>query len=131
MDPGERARLGDVRRRVVARDHRYPQRRSRRLRPEADGERLRALDEQHPHDHAHAAEQGSDRERGVESDARRADGVGSRCHGSATDDNLPKPPAGLGYSWSQVSGPGTVQFVDASSAATDASFSAPGTYVVQ
>jgi hypothetical protein len=42
-----------------------------------------------------------------------------------SDDGLPSP---LTYSWSQLFGPGTISFGSASSAATSASFSAPGVY---
>ena len=50
--------------------------------------------------------------------------------GSATDDGLPNPPAALTYTWSAISGPGTVIFVDPNAASTTASFSAPGTYTL-
>ncbi len=51
--------------------------------------------------------------------------------GSATDDGLPNPPATLTYAWSKVSGPGTVTFGNAASAATSASFSLAGAYVLR
>jgi fibronectin type 3 domain-containing protein len=51
--------------------------------------------------------------------------------GTATDDGYPIPPAALTITWSQVSGPGTVAFSDSSSAATSASFSVAGTYVLR
>lgn len=51
--------------------------------------------------------------------------------GTATDDGLPNPPAALTLSWSQVSGPGTITFGDASIASTTASFSAAGVYVLR
>ncbi|WP_041584612.1 Ig-like domain-containing protein [Syntrophus aciditrophicus] len=51
--------------------------------------------------------------------------------GTASDDGLPSPPATLTYSWSKVSGPGTVTFGSASSLATTASFSAAGTYTLR
>lgn len=51
-------------------------------------------------------------------------------NGSATDDGLPAGPA-LSFTWSKVSGPGTVAFVSASSATTTATFSAAGTYVLR
>ncbi len=51
--------------------------------------------------------------------------------GSATDDGLPNPPGALTYAWTQVSGPGTTTFGNAASAATTATFSAAGTYVLQ
>jgi K319-like protein len=50
--------------------------------------------------------------------------------GSVTDDGLPQGSA-VAISWSKVSGPGTVTFADASSAATSASFSDPGEYVLR
>jgi hypothetical protein len=50
--------------------------------------------------------------------------------GSATDDGMPLP-AALTYTWSKISGPGTVTFEDASSATTSAAFSQIGTYVLR
>ncbi len=50
--------------------------------------------------------------------------------GSATDDGLPTGST-LSYRWIKVSGPGTVAFADASSAITNACFSASGTYVLR
>ncbi len=51
-------------------------------------------------------------------------------NGTVTDDGHP-----LGYAltlaWSKLEGPGTVNFVDATAATTSATFSAPGTYVLQ
>lgn len=51
--------------------------------------------------------------------------------GSAADDGLPLPPGALALAWTQVSGPGVVNFVDATAAATTAFFPAAGTYVLQ
>jgi RHS repeat-associated protein len=51
-------------------------------------------------------------------------------NGSATDDGLPAG-ATLSYTWSKVSGPGTVTFGNPNSAATTATFSQPGTYVLE
>ncbi len=51
--------------------------------------------------------------------------------GTASDDGLPNPPGALTYTWSQVSGPGTVTFGDTSALATTATFSVDGTYVLQ
>jgi hypothetical protein len=48
--------------------------------------------------------------------------------GTVSDDALPDPPNTVTTNWSQVSGPGTATFVDASAVDTTASFSAPGTY---
>ena len=48
--------------------------------------------------------------------------------GSATDDGLPNPPGALTYTWSKVSGRGTVTFGDANAASTTATFSANGNY---
>ena len=52
-------------------------------------------------------------------------------NGTATDDGLPDPPGYLTFTWTQVSGPGTVTFGDVNAAATTASFSISGTYVLQ
>ena len=51
--------------------------------------------------------------------------------GTVTDDGQPNPPGAVTTLWSEVSGPGTVTFANASSVDTTASFSAAGTYVLQ
>ena len=51
--------------------------------------------------------------------------------GTVTDDGLPNPPGAVTTTWSQVSGPGTVSFANATTATTTASFSVDGTYVLQ
>jgi hypothetical protein len=51
--------------------------------------------------------------------------------GSATDDGLPNPPGAVTFAWSQVSGPGTVMFANPNAAATTATFSAAGPYVLR
>jgi RHS repeat-associated protein len=51
--------------------------------------------------------------------------------GSATDDGLPNPPAGLTLTWNKVSGPGVVAFASATSASTTAVFSLAGTYILR
>lgn len=51
--------------------------------------------------------------------------------GSVTDDGLPNPPATVTDTWSQVSGPGTATFTDASSPTTTVSFDTAGTYVLR
>ncbi|MFN0172351.1 MAG: PKD domain-containing protein, partial [Bryobacteraceae bacterium] len=50
--------------------------------------------------------------------------------GTVTDDGLPVG-AALTITWSKVSGPGDVAFLNASQPATSASFSAAGTYVLK
>ena len=50
--------------------------------------------------------------------------------GSVTDDGLPSPP-NLKSNWSQMSGPGTAAFGDASSPTTTVSFDIAGTYVLR
>ena len=52
-------------------------------------------------------------------------------NGSASDDGLPIPPSLLTFTWSKISGPGTVTFTNASALCTTASFSAAGTYVLR
>jgi hypothetical protein len=51
--------------------------------------------------------------------------------GTVTDDGLPIPPGALTVSWAKVSGPGDVTFADAGTAATTATFSAAGSYVLR
>lgn len=51
--------------------------------------------------------------------------------GLVTDDGDPNPPAATTARWSVVSGPGTVTFGDATRAATTATFSSIGTYIVR
>jgi VCBS repeat-containing protein len=51
--------------------------------------------------------------------------------GTVTDDGLPDQPGIVTTTWSQVSGPGTVSFADASAVDTTASFSTAGTYVLR
>src|SRR3989441_366862 len=51
--------------------------------------------------------------------------------GSATDDGQPNPPGVLTTTWSQVSGPGTVSFSNASALNSTATFSASGAYVLR
>ena len=48
--------------------------------------------------------------------------------GSASDDGLPNPPGAVTYSWSVISGPGTVTFANANAPDTTASFSVDGDY---
>jgi len=51
--------------------------------------------------------------------------------GFVGDDGHPYPPSTVTALWSMLSGPGTVTFGDANQAATTATFSAPGSYVLQ
>lgn len=51
--------------------------------------------------------------------------------GTLSDDGLPNPPGAVTTTWSQVSGPGTVTFANASAVDTTASFSAAGSYVLR
>jgi 3-phytase len=51
--------------------------------------------------------------------------------GTATDDGLPALPGTLNIQWSQISGPGTVDFDNAQATDTAATFSAPGDYVLR
>jgi len=51
--------------------------------------------------------------------------------GTASDDGYPNPPNSLTVTWSQVSGPGTVNFSDSTTVDTTARFSQAGTYVLQ
>src|SRR3989449_7334405 len=51
--------------------------------------------------------------------------------GTAIDDGQPNPPGVLTTTWSQVSGPGTVSFSNASALNSTATFSASGAYVLR
>src|SRR3989442_1157365 len=51
--------------------------------------------------------------------------------GAAIDDGQPNPPGALTTTWSQVSGPGTVSFSNASALNSTATFSASGAYVLR
>jgi len=48
--------------------------------------------------------------------------------GTVSDDGLPAPPAACTTTWSVISGPGAVAFLDAAAVDTRATFAAPGTY---
>jgi hypothetical protein len=52
-------------------------------------------------------------------------------NGTVTDDGLPNPPGALTFTWSKVSGPGIVTFINANSASTVVSFSAEGIYILR
>ena len=51
--------------------------------------------------------------------------------GTVHDDNLPNPPGRLTTTWTQINGPGTVNFADSHAPATTATFSAAGAYVLE
>ena len=51
--------------------------------------------------------------------------------GIASDDGLPIPPGLLTFTWTKLSGPGTVTFASANTPVTTASFSTAGTYVLR
>jgi hypothetical protein len=51
--------------------------------------------------------------------------------GSANDDGLPIPPSLLTFTWSKVSGPGSVTFANAQALSTTASFPTAGTYLMR
>ncbi len=57
--------------------------------------------------------------------------AGASLDGTVSDDGLPEPPGAVSTTWSQVSGPGTVTFANASAVDTTATFSAAGTYVLR
>lgn len=59
-----------------------------------------------------------------------ASGATATLSGAVGDDGVPLAPGTVTRVWSKVSGPGTVSFADASSAATTATFSTSGTYVL-
>ena len=51
--------------------------------------------------------------------------------GTVADDGKPNPPGATAITWSRVSGAGTVAFSNPTALSTSASFSAPGSYVLQ
>ena len=55
----------------------------------------------------------------------------AQLDGTVTDDQQPDPPASVQTTWTQVGGPGVVNFADAGAVDTSASFTLPGTYTVQ
>jgi hypothetical protein len=57
--------------------------------------------------------------------------AGASLDGTVTDDGQPNPPGTVITTWSQVNGPGTVTFGNASAVDTTASFSSLGTYVLR
>jgi parallel beta-helix repeat protein len=57
--------------------------------------------------------------------------AGAALDGTVTDDGLPDPPGTCDITWSQVSGPGTVTFGNASAVDTTASFSTEGNYALR
>jgi hypothetical protein len=63
-------------------------------------------------------------------DGTAVTGTAVNLNGSATDDGQPTPSL-LSVLWSVVSGPGTVAFANSALAATTATFSAAGNYVLQ
>jgi hypothetical protein len=66
---------------------------------------------------------------GSDQTIRLGDGV--LLNGTVLDDGLPNPPGVVTTIWRQVSGSGTVGFIDASAVDTAASFSSAGTYVLR
>ncbi|MFM2091681.1 MAG: hypothetical protein RLZZ127_2170, partial [Planctomycetota bacterium] len=56
--------------------------------------------------------------------------AGATLNATVTDDGLPAPSA-LTYTWTRVSGPGTVTFTTPTAVDTTASFSTAGTYVLR
>ncbi|MCG3154872.1 MAG: hypothetical protein DKINENOH_01468 [bacterium] len=55
----------------------------------------------------------------------------AELEGTISDDGFPDPPGRVSAAWSKVSGPGSVQFSNVSSAYSTARFSQPGNYVLQ
>lgn len=55
----------------------------------------------------------------------------AELEGTISDDGFPDPPGRVTAAWSKVSGPGSVQFSNVSSAYSTAKFSQPGNYVLQ
>lgn len=64
-------------------------------------------------------------------DQTTATGVPATLSGTATDDGVPLASGTLTVAWSKVSGPGTVTLANSALAATTATFSSDGTYVLR
>ena len=58
-------------------------------------------------------------------------GVPATLSAQVTDDGYPKPPGQVTVAWQKISGPGTVNFTNATNANTTAGFSALGAYVLR
>ena len=58
-------------------------------------------------------------------------GIALQLSGSVSDDGLPNPPANLATQWTVVSGPGSANFANATSAQTSVTFDTPGNYVLR
>ena len=56
---------------------------------------------------------------------------GVSLDGTVSDDGEPNPPGAVTTSWSKITGPGTVTFVDSTAVDTTATFSAAGAYVLR
>src|SRR6266511_3736386 len=57
--------------------------------------------------------------------------AGTSLSGHVSDDGLPNPPGATTVSWAKQSGPGSVTFANPTAAATTASFSTAGSYVLR
>ncbi len=57
--------------------------------------------------------------------------AGAILSGTVTDDGLPNPPTTITPTWSKVSGPGNVSFLNANNPATTANFSMAGVYTLR
>jgi hypothetical protein len=58
-------------------------------------------------------------------------GTSATLVGTASDDGLPIPPGLFSFTWSKVSGPGTVSLTSPNALQTTVSFSAAGSYVLR
>jgi hypothetical protein len=65
------------------------------------------------------------------SDASAAFPAAATLSGTSSDDGKPTPPAAVTLAWSKVSGPGNVAFGNPAAAATTATFSVAGSYVLR
>jgi hypothetical protein len=57
--------------------------------------------------------------------------AGATLNGTVSDDGLPLPPGLLAFTWTKVSGPGSVTFANTNALRTIATFSTAGTYVLR
>lgn len=67
----------------------------------------------------------------VNAGADKNAGLSQAMTGSGSDDSFPTSPGSVTYTWTKISGPGTVTFTNPNSLTSSATFSTAGTYVLR